>query len=191
MHDSCSLIVRKCKSIRNFIKKFEIDEILPKDESIQKYLSYLDGKPIDDNILQEIEVYGNKLNNKMTNFPDKNLLRYYESNNYSFYKKEIEETKEIVKEPPFPFGLLYVEMSVLEAELEDKARLLTFDLIYELGDIINTQQIKSFNELEELLSEGRDNSLRNMIKDRKFLAMVKSIKQNFDSGYKQFIYYDR
>jgi hypothetical protein len=64
-------------------------------------------------------------------------------------------------------------------------------LIYELGDIINTQQIKSFNELEELLSEGRDNSLRNMIKDRKFLAMVKSIKQNFDSGYKQFIYYDR
>ena len=38
MHDSCSLIVRKCKSIWNFIDKFEIDEILPKDESIQRYL---------------------------------------------------------------------------------------------------------------------------------------------------------
>lgn len=81
-------------------------------------------------------------------------------------------------------------MSFLEAELEDKVRLLTFDLIYELGDIINTQEIKSFDALEELLSGGRDNSLPNMIKDRKFLAMVKSIKQNFDSGYKQFIYYE-
>jgi hypothetical protein len=70
-------------------------------------------------------------------------------------------------------------------------RLLTFDLIYELGDIINAQEIKSFNELEELLSEGRDYSLRNILKDKKFLEMVKSIKQNFDSGYKQFIYYDR
>jgi|SRR5687767_2475587 len=82
-------------------------------------------------------------------------------------------------------------MSFFEAELEDKVRLLTFDLIYELGDIINTQEIKSFDALEELLSGGRDNSLPNIIKDRKFLAMVKSIKQNFDSGYKQFIYYDR
>jgi hypothetical protein len=191
MHDSCSLIVRKCKSIRNFIKKFEIDEILPKDESIQKYLSYLDGKPIDDILLEEIETYENKLKDKMTNFPDKKLLRHYQSNNYSFFKKEIEETEEIVKEPPFPFGLLYVEMSILEAELEDKARLLTFDVIYELGDIINLQEIKSFNELEELLAGGRDYSLRNMLKDKKFLEMVKSIKQNFDSGYKQFIYYDR
>ena len=101
------------------------------------------------------------------------------------------ETEEIVKEPPFPFGLLYVEMSFLEAELEDKARLLTFDVIYELGDIINSQEIKSFNDLEEFLVGGRDYSLRNMLKDKKFLEMVKSIKQNFDSGYKQFIYYDR
>ena len=191
MHDSCSLIVRKCKSIWNFIKKFEIDEILPKDESIQKYLSYLDGKPIDDTLLREIGTYENKLKDKMTNFPDKKLLRHYQSNNYSFFKKEIEDTEEIVKEPPFPFGLLYVEMSVLEAELEDKARLLTFDVIDELGDIINSQEIKSFNELEEFLVGGRDYSLRNMLKDKKFLEMVKSIKQNFDSGYKQFIYYDR
>lgn len=57
-------------------------------------------------------------------------------------------------------------MSFFEAELEDKVRLLTFDLIYELGDIINTQEIKSFDALEELLSGGRDNSLPNMIKDR-------------------------
>jgi hypothetical protein len=64
-------------------------------------------------------------------------------------------------------------------------------LIYELGDIINTQEIKSFNELEELTSGGRDDSLPNMLKDKKFLEMVKSIKKNFDSGYKQFIYYDR
>lgn len=191
MHDSCSLIVRKCKSIWNFIKKFEIDEILPKDESIQKYLSYLDGKPIDDTLLREIGTYENKLKDKMTNFPDKKLLRHYQSNNYSFFKKEIEDTEEIVKEPPFPFGLLYVEMSVLEAELEDKARLLTFDVIDELGDLINSQEIKSFNELEEFLVGGRDYSLRNMLKDKKFLEMVKSIKQNFDSGYKQFIYYDR
>ena len=191
MHDSCSLIVRKCKSIWNFIDKFEIDEILPKDESIQKYLSYLDGKPIDDNTLHEIQIYDKKLKDKMANFPDKKLFRHYQSDNYSYYKKIIEETDEIVKEPPFPFGLLYVEMSFLEAELEDKVRLLTFDLIYELGDIINAQEIKSFNELEELLSVGRDYSLRNILKDKKFLEMVKSIKQNFDSGYKQFIYYDR
>ena len=191
IHDCCSLIVRKCKSIWNFIDKFEIDEILPKDESIQNYLSHLDGKPIDDSILQEIQIYENKLEDKMANFPDKKLLRHYQSDNYSYYKKEIEETEEIVKEPPFPFGLLYVEMSFLEAELEDKARLLTFDLIYELGAIINSQEIKSFNELEEFLVGGRDYSLRNMLKDKKFLEMVKSIKQNFDSGYKQFIYYDR
>jgi hypothetical protein len=156
-----------------------------------KYLSYLDGKPIDDILLEEIETYENKLKDKMTNFPDKKLLRHYQSNNYSFFKKEIEETEEIVKEPPFPFGLLYVEMSILEVELEDKARLLAFDVIYELGDIINSQEIKSFNELEEFLVGGRDYSLRNMLKDKKFLEMVKSIKQNFDSGYKQFIYYDR
>ena len=107
MPDCCSLIVRKCKSLWNFIKKFEIDDILPKNETIQKYLSHLDGKPIDDIILQEIEIYENKLNDKMTNFQNKELLVYYKSKNYLFYKKEIEEvTEEIVKEPPFPFGLL-------------------------------------------------------------------------------------
>ena len=51
-------------------------------------------------------------------------------------------------------------MSVLEAELENKARLLTFDMIHDLGDIINSQEIRSFNELEELLTEGRDSSSR-------------------------------
>lgn len=191
IHDCCSLIVRKCKSIWNFINKFEIDEILPKDEIIQKYLSHLDGKPIDDRIIQEIQIYENKLKDKMENFPDKKLLRHYKSDNYSYYKKMLEEIEEIVKEPPFPFGLIYVEMSFLEAELENKARLLTFSLIDELGDIINSQEIKSFDALEELLAGGRDYSLRNMLKDKKFLEMVKSIKQNFDSGYKQFIYYDR
>jgi hypothetical protein len=50
--------------------------------------------------------------------------------------------------------------------------------------------IENQEELEEeILELGRDYSLRHILKDKKFIELLKSIKSDFDRGYKQFLYY--
>ena len=58
-----------------------------------------------------------------------------------------------------------------------------------LTELINTNKIKNQDELEELFEWGRDYSLRGILKDKRFIEVVRAIKEEFDTGYKQFLYY--
>lgn len=205
LQDCCSLIVKQCKNLWNTIKKCDLEEILPSDQAIQIYLSYLDGKPINDKILKEIETYEKKLLDKIKNSNNLFLLQQYKSRDYESYqdslikskldiksyKEYIKQSKEYENHPPFPLGLIYIEMNFLTYDLEDKITSLVFNLVSQVGHFVNSEQIKTQDELEESLRYERDDVLINILKDKKFLELIKEIKDDFNIGFKQFIYYDR
>jgi hypothetical protein len=56
-----------CKEFWTKIQRYNITDILPDDYIIQKYMSYLDGKPVDQNILDEIRDYEKRLSAKLGN----------------------------------------------------------------------------------------------------------------------------
>jgi hypothetical protein len=52
------------------------------------------------------------------------------------------------------------------------------------------RHIENKEQLEELLETwGRDHSLNYVLKDKKFIERLRSLKKDFDRGYKQFLYY--
>src|SRR5215469_13391828 len=57
LHDCCSVTISICREHWNKIKQFNIEDILPSDEVIQKYMAYLDGKKADQFVLKEIIQY--------------------------------------------------------------------------------------------------------------------------------------
>jgi hypothetical protein len=57
LHDCCSTTAKFCTECWTFIQRYNITDILPDDYTIQKYMSYLDSKPIDQNTLDEIKKY--------------------------------------------------------------------------------------------------------------------------------------
>jgi hypothetical protein len=55
---------------------------------------------------------------------------------------------------------------------------------------VNSAKIKTKEKLEdEILENGRDYSLRYILADKKFFELVKTVKEEFDTGFKQFSYY--
>ncbi len=57
LHDCCSITADICKEFWTEIERYNITDILPNDDTIQKYMSYLDGKLVDQHILDEIKEY--------------------------------------------------------------------------------------------------------------------------------------
>jgi hypothetical protein len=197
LHECCLITVTKCKDFWDKIKQYDLQDILPNDIAIQKYMAYLDGRPIDQDILSEIEQYKSKLVVKLQHndgskhdklVTDVNWYneRYFERRLYLPSNRNYREEK-----PPFPLLDIYYNIVwELEIELEIKIKLLTFNLVSQLGEIINTEHIENKEQLEEeILEWGRDYSLRHLLKDNKFIELVRNIKSEFDRGYKQFLYY--
>jgi hypothetical protein len=77
----------------------------------------------------------------------------------------------------------------LRIRLEQKTKLLAFNIVSILGEVITNRRIESQDKLEDLFEEGRDYSLRHVLKDKRFMELVRTVKQEFDTGYKQFLYY--
>jgi hypothetical protein len=77
----------------------------------------------------------------------------------------------------------------LVVRLEDKTKLLAFHIVTIVGDIVNSYKIKNQDELEEVFETGTDYSLRGILKDKRFIEIVRAVKEEFDTGYKQFLYY--
>jgi hypothetical protein len=77
----------------------------------------------------------------------------------------------------------------LSVRLEDKTKLLAFHIVSILGEMIANSKIESQDRLEDFLEKGRDYSLRHMLKDKRFIDLVRAVKEEFDTGYKQFLYY--
>jgi hypothetical protein len=77
----------------------------------------------------------------------------------------------------------------LSERLEDKTKLLAFHIVSILGDMVNIIKIKNQDELEKLFESTRDYSLPHLLGDKRFIEIVRAVKEEFDIGYKQFLCY--
>ena len=92
--------------------------------------------------------------------------------------------------PAFPLLDIYYDLVwMLSIRLEEKTKLLAFNIVSQLGEMIINSKIESQDKLEDFLELGRDYSLRHILKDKRFIELVRAVKKEFDTGYKQFLYY--
>jgi len=179
LHDCCSITSNVCKKFWSEIKQYQIDDILPSDEIIQKYMSYLDGKHVDRRVLNEIKEYENRLLRKYrSNDSDssndkfrKNVLAeaVHDYNHAYFnvpsrrsylprigmYAHNIPNTRKCIgiyaeEKPSFPLlDIYYVIIYELRTELEIRTKSLTNDLVTRLGEIVNSKKIETKEQLED------------------------------------------
>jgi hypothetical protein len=189
LSDCCSVTCTFCRNSWNEIGRYKLEDILPSEDVIQKYMSSLDGKPVDQEILYEIEQYRERLERRWEKeapgSPNVNRFNYYGSYRYDRNSDE--------KEPPFPMNFLYLRIDMLRNELEYKAKLIAFHLVSELGSIINSEENLNNRENfeEDMFEYARDYSLQYILKDKKLFELLQITKRDFDVGYKQFLYYQR
>jgi len=215
LHECCSITISVCKEFWTEIKQYEIDDILPTDEIVQKYMSYLDGKEVDQSVLNKIEKYKKKLlgkyqaNNSDSNndeFRKQVLAEVVDSYNEDYfrhpfrsyltriamYAEQVPKKRDYaVERPPFPLLDIYYNIVYeLRMKLEARIKSLANDLVAHLGEIVNSEKIETKEQFEhEILEYGRDYSLRYILADKKFFELVKTVKEEFDIGFKQFSHY--
>jgi hypothetical protein len=148
-------------------------------------MSHLDGKPVDENILGEIKEYEKKLMNRLGGSKDNELIeavhRYNQRSFGGFYKR-IASYLNYSESPPFPLLDIYFNLVwCLSIRLDEKTRLLAFSLVTELGEIIADSL-----DREEEFQMNRDKSVDYMLKDKRFIELVSTLKKDFDRGYQQF-----
>ena len=190
LHDCCSIITDVCKNFWTKFESYNIMDILPSDDIIQNYMSYLEGKKVDEHILEVIKEYEKRLMKRLCNNGESTELvravdRYNDLVNSGFYNKMVSSSVNCLEEkPPFPLLDIYFKVvSDLSIRLEEKTRSLAFSLVSELGQGVNSL---GKGEDEELLwSYNRDLSLIHVFKDKRFIELVNALKKDFDMGYKQ------
>ena len=182
--DCCSITADICKKFWTDFERYNITDILPNDDIIQKYMSYLDGKPVDQYILDEIKEYDKRLMAKIDNNAEpyteelsRAVHRYYICRNY------------LQERPPFPLLDIYYVVWMLNTRLKEKTKLLAFNIASKLGEMITNSRIENQNQLEDFLEKDTNYSLRHILKDKQFIEIVRAVKEEFDTGYKQFLYY--
>ncbi|MGH9965345.1 MAG: hypothetical protein ACRD5E_11040 [Nitrososphaeraceae archaeon] len=210
LHECGSITRDICREFWTRFDRYKIADILPPDYVIQKYMAYLDNKSVDLNIQNEIRKYEERLEKRLKrcntdgDSENKELARtvdFYNREYFQFHTKkyyEMHSNNPFIRDfgkdrPPFPLLYIYYDIVVLLGNrLEEKTRLLAFSLVSQLGDLINSYKIQNKEDLEEnILEERRDYSLRYMLKDKKIIDLIKDIKVDFDTGYKQFMYYHK
>ena len=171
LQDCCSITISVCKEFWAKIKQYQIDDILPSDKIIQKYMSYLDGKYVDQSVLNEIKKY------------EKRLLRKYQANdsdssndefrkkvlaqavaNYNqvyfgdrsflswrhMYADLLPQTRDYAAEkPPFPLLDIYYNIVYeLSMKLETRVKSLVNDLVTFLGYTVTSERIMTKEKLD-------------------------------------------
>ena len=170
LHDCCAATIDICKEEWSKIKRYQIEDILPSDEVIQKYMSYLDGKKADESIFNEIIRYEKRLLRKSQNDENLRLISHEFRNKPPASKKG--------RFPPFPLDNIYDQIVCrLRFELEAKINSLANTLVIRLGEIATSEDI-------ETKAQG-DYSLAAILTDKKFRELVKPMKKNFEAGYYQ------
>jgi hypothetical protein len=170
LHDCCAVTIDMCKEEWNKIKRYQIEDILPSDEVIQKCMSYLDGKKVDQSILNEIIRYEKRLLRKSQNNENLRLI-YHEFRNKAPASKK-------GRFLPFPLDDIYDHIVCrLRFQLETKIKSLANTLVTRLGEIATSEDIET--------KAQADYSLAAVLTDKKFRKLVKPMKKNFDVGYYQ------
>jgi hypothetical protein len=164
----CNQIKKSCFHIWETINKCNINKLLPSDDIIQKYISHLDGKPIDQNVQNEIEQYEERLKSWVnTNYSEiisKQLRgimfhKYLSARRYYRYESEEQQISQshITKEPPFPMNYIYTELTDLDSSLYDNVKSLAIYLV----NIIGRHAEKYIPYYEEILEDYRQDKLDN------------------------------
>ncbi|MFZ0512579.1 MAG: hypothetical protein WAM14_13305 [Candidatus Nitrosopolaris sp.] len=173
LHDCFSVTIDICKERWNKIKQYQIEDILPSDEVIQKYMSHLDGKKVDQSVLKEIIEY------------EKRLLRKYQINEnlrliYHEFRKEPPASSKKGRFPPFPLDDIYDHIVCrLRFELETRIKSLANTLVTRLGEIAISEDIET--------KAQADYPLAAILTDKKLFELVRPMKENFDKGYTQLL----
>jgi hypothetical protein len=205
LHDCCSTTADICKEFWTSIQRYNITDILPDDDTIQKYMFYLDSKPVDQNTLDEIKKYEKRLTAKLNDKESDNKLLVHAVHNYDLthfspdgiriykrYKSVRPQLRNYLEEkPPFPLlEIFYFTVQNLTEILEDKKKLLVSNIVSILGNIVTSFKVKNQDELEKL-SESSENYalLPHLLRDKRFIEIARALKEEFDIGYKQFLYY--
>lgn len=166
-HDCCSVTVSTCKELWNKIRQYQIDDILPSDEVIQKYMSYLDDKKVDQSVLNEIIQYEKRLLRKSQNDENLRLISHELKDKRSASKKG--------RFPPFPLDEIYDHILCrLRFQLEAKIKSLAKTLVIHLSEM----------DIES--KAQKDDSLAAILTDKKFLKWVDLMKKDFDKDYENF-----
>jgi hypothetical protein len=189
LQDCCSLTVDICRKFWTRFQKYNITDILPTDDVIQKCVSSLEGIPVEEYVLNGIHEYQQKLAERLVN-GDKILINAV--NDYNDY-----DTQEYYSQfvpylphhpPPFPMVEIYMDIVVnLEHYLEEKAKFFAFSLITEFGQRVPSHSGYEVLSGEEKLMAGleRDMAIDYIMKDKRFNEFVKPIKEVFDAGCKR------
>lgn len=163
---SCNLIKKSCSHIWEAINRCNINKLLPSDDVIQKYISHLDGKPLDQSVQNEIEKYELKLKSWInTNYSEiisnklDDVMFYNHYMSRYHYRHESEEQQRsqflITKEPPFPMNYIYTELSELDSSLYDNIKSLAIYLVNMMG----RQAENYIPYYEEILEDYRQEKL--------------------------------
>ncbi|MDN5846761.1 MAG: hypothetical protein L0H53_10865 [Candidatus Nitrosocosmicus sp.] len=197
MYECCSATRKTCSEIWNEITKYGLDKILPSDKIIQDYILYLDGRYAEESVLKEIEQYKKRLDDYKLKLQEDSKFdleyEYYLENKFP-YTNDLNEAKKDPKnfEPPFPFNYMYVELAYLDSSFEEKMKSFAFYLVTLIGGFAEYREAKNKEELNEALEGfGRDMSMHKMLNDKKLLALITDLKNEFDLGYRQFMHYHK
>jgi hypothetical protein len=204
LHDCCSTTTSICKEFWTRNKQYQIDDILPPDEIIQQYMAYLDGESVDQYVLNSIKEYEIRLLKKLdTNTSTDNTIErdkerlaaavgIYERI-YFTKRRDLPYFRNYAEErPPFPLLDIYYDIVwKLYLMLDSKIKSLAHNLVYQLGEIVKSERVETQKGLEEeILEKGSlDFSIYHILRDKKFFGLIRNIKDEFDIGYKQFLYY--
>jgi hypothetical protein len=177
LHDCCSITINVCKSLWRRFERYNISDILPPDDIIQRYMPHLDNRPVEQHVLDEIKEYEKRLNNRLTNgeSEDKVLITALDEYNGRFPEGFPEE-----RIPPFPLLDIYEELQYLSSILEQKKTFFALSIVTEIG------RLKEGHPAEKDLETDRDLCLDYILQDKRFIELVSALKHSFDTGYKQF-----
>jgi hypothetical protein len=199
LEECCSLTSETCKRFWKNFERYQIGDLLPSDNIIQEYMKYLDGKRVDTYVIDEIKEYEKRLMAKMQNDgndkSNNGLSEAIDRYNGRYFQRRSYLPSDInykAERPPFPLLELYDNIVYqLQDLLENKANQLCFEIVSEIGYFIKSEHIENRKQLEKFLEKNFiDYSLSHILKDKKFIQHVESIKGNFDMGYEHLYFHD-
>jgi hypothetical protein len=157
---------------------------------IEITIKIISNKRLNAKIDNNAEPYTKELSSAVHRYYDRhcsiNAIQDYErSKSFKPYNRNY-----LQERPPFPLLDLYYDVVwKLSIRLKEKTKLLAFNLVSRLGDMVIASKIEDQDSLEYVLRRGRDYSLRQILKDNRLIELVRAVKKDFDTGYKQFLYY--
>ncbi len=190
LHDCCSTTIDLCERFWRGIERFKIADILPSDDMLQKYMSYLGGNKVEQKVIDEIKEYEERLQRRLDNGEVKDKELANEVGKYSDWSELTDNVPEFMslpdRKPPYPLLKLYVfVVSNLDAMLEAKTRSFIFNFVTFVGENIKYMQSLVAEKTEQLdvdLGYLGIKGLFYIARDRRFMELLKAFKRDFDAG---------